>query len=135
MFGYVLKRLLIMVLMIVLVSTMIFFLFRVMPGDPTAFLVDPSITPEARAQMLSRYGLDKGLWDQYLIFMKDLARLEFGSSYFYNRPVLQIIGEKLPEKRVRCNRYLDSDVFRHGAGLPDRRPLWRLDGLEAGVTA
>ncbi len=96
MFGYVLKRLLIMVLMIVLVSTMIFFLFRVMPGDPTAFLVDPSITPEARAQMLSRYGLDKGLWDQYLIFMKDLARLEFGSSYFYNRPVLQIIGEKLP---------------------------------------
>lgn len=96
MFGYVLKRLLIMVLMILLVSTMIFFLFRVMPGDPTAFIVDPSIPPEARAQMLARYGLDKGLGEQYRIFMQDLLRLEFGSSYFYNRPVLQIIGEKLP---------------------------------------
>ncbi len=96
MFGYVLRRLLIMVLMILLVSTMIFFLFRVMPGDPTAFIVDPSIPPEARAQMLARYGLDKGLWDQYLIFMQDLLRLDFGSSYFYNRPVLEIIGEKLP---------------------------------------
>ncbi len=85
-----------MVLMILLVSTMIFFLFRVMPGDPTAFIVDPSIPPEARAQMLARYGLDKGLWDQYLIFMQDLLRLDFGSSYFYNRPVLEIIGEKLP---------------------------------------
>ncbi len=67
-----------------------------MPGDPTAFIVDPSIPPEARAQMLARYGLDKGLWDQYLIFMQDLLRLDFGSSYFYNRPVLEIIGEKLP---------------------------------------
>ena len=46
--------------------------------------------------MLARYGLDKGLWDQYLIFMQDLLRLDFGSSYFYNRPVLEIIGEKLP---------------------------------------
>lgn len=96
MFGYVTKRLLIMVLMILLVSTMIFFLFRVMPGDPTAFLVDPSIPPEARANMLARYGLDKSLWTQYTIFIKDLVRLDFGSSYFYNRPVLEIIGEKLP---------------------------------------
>lgn len=96
MISYVLKRLLIMLLMILLVSTMIFFLFRVMPGDPTAYIIDPSIPPEARAQLLSRYGLDKGLWTQYTIFMKDLVRLEFGNSYFYNRPVLGLIGEKLP---------------------------------------
>lgn len=96
MFSYVFKRLMIMLLMILLVSTMIFFLFRVMPGDPTAYIIDPSIPPEARAQLLSRYGLDKGLWTQYTIFMKDLVRLDFGSSYFYNRPVLELIGEKLP---------------------------------------
>ncbi len=96
MFSYILKRLFIMVLMILLVSTMIFFLFRVMPGDPSAFLVDPSIPPEARANMLARYGLDKSLGVQYGIFMKDLIRLDFGNSYFYNRSVLEIIGEKLP---------------------------------------
>lgn len=96
MIGYVTKRVLIMVLMILLVATMIFFLFRVMPGDPTAFLIDPSIPPEARANLLARYGLDRDLGTQYRIFMGDLLRLDFGSSYFYNRPVLQLIGEKLP---------------------------------------
>ncbi len=95
MIKYTLKRLSIMLLMILLVSTMIFFLFRVMPGDPTAYIIDPSIPPEARASLLERYGLTGSLWDQYKIFVKDLIRLDFGSSYFYNRPVIEIIGEKL----------------------------------------
>jgi len=84
-----------MLLMIFLVSTMIFFLFRTMPGDPTAFVVDPSIPSEAREQLLERYGLNDSLWVQYQVFIKDLVRLDFGDSFFYNRPAMEIIGEKL----------------------------------------
>lgn len=82
--------------MILLVSTMIFLMFRIMPGDPTASMVDPSIPKEARQALLERYGLHESLWKQYTIFMKDLVRLDFGSSYFYTQPVLKVIKDRLP---------------------------------------
>lgn len=84
-----------MLLMILMVATMIFLMFRLMPGDPTAFVVDPSIPQAAREQLLDRYGLNDSLWVQYQIFMKDLLVLDFGDSYFYNRPAVGIIQEKL----------------------------------------
>ncbi len=93
---FVAKRLATMILMLLLVATMIFLMFRTMPGDPTASMVDPSIPREARQALLERYGLHESLWTQYRIFMADLVRLDFGSSYFYNRPVLEVIGERLP---------------------------------------
>lgn len=93
---YIIRRTLIILLMLFLVSTMIFLLFRTMPGDPTASMVDPSIPREARQALLERYGLHESLWKQYTIYMKDLVRLDFGTSYFYNRPVLEMIGTRLP---------------------------------------
>lgn len=96
MLKYVLKRIVIMIVMILLVSTTIFFLFRAMPGDPTAFLVDPSMPKEARDLALERYGLNESKFVQYQIFIKDLVRLDFGDSFFYGRPVLDIISERIP---------------------------------------
>ncbi len=96
MLGYIIRRLLIMVLMLFLVATMIFLMFRTMPGDPTASMVDPSIPSEARQALLERYGLHENLWTQYKIYVSDLARLDFGSSYYYNRPVVQVIQSRLP---------------------------------------
>lgn len=85
-----------MLAMLMLVSTMIFFLFRAMPGDATAFIVDPSMPPEARELMAERYGLNDSKWVQYTIFMKDLVRLDFGNSFFYGRPVTDLIKERMP---------------------------------------
>ena len=85
-----------MVVTLFLVASMIFLLFRTMPGDPTASMVDPSIPREARQALLERYGLHESLWTQYQIFAKDIVRLDFGNSYFYNRPVLAVIGTRLP---------------------------------------
>ncbi len=96
MVGYFLKRLTIIILMLLLVSSTIFLMFRTMPGDPTASMADPSIPKEAREALLERYGLNESLWVQYKIFIKDLVRLDFGNSYFYNQPVLKIIWSRLP---------------------------------------
>lgn len=96
MIKYTAKRIAIMLVLIMLVSTMIFFLFRAMPGDPTAFIVDPSMPKEARDLALERYGLNDSKWTQYTIFVKDLLRLDFGNSFFYGKPVIKIIGERLP---------------------------------------
>lgn len=96
MLKYIFKRIMIMLVMIVLVSTMLFFLFRMMPGDPTSFIIDPSMPPEARELVKERYGLNKSKFVQYTIFIKDLARLEFGDSFFYGRKVIDIIAERIP---------------------------------------
>lgn len=96
MFKYIARRVAIMLVMIILISTMIFFLFRAMPGDPTAFIVDPSMSKEARELVLERYGLNDSKWKQYTIFMKDLVKFDFGNSFFYGKPVIKIIGERLP---------------------------------------
>ncbi|ABR49458.1 binding-protein-dependent transport systems inner membrane component [Alkaliphilus metalliredigens QYMF] len=96
MLKYIARRVGIMTVMILLIATMIFFLFRAMPGDATAYIVDPSMPPEAREIARERYGFNDSKWVQYTIFMKDLVRLDFGNSYFYGRPVMSLIGERLP---------------------------------------
>jgi len=80
---------------LLLVATIIFLMFRLMPGDPTAALIDPNIPTEAREQMMEEYGLNDSLFKQYTVFMTDLFKLDFGNSFFYKRGVLDILGDKL----------------------------------------
>jgi peptide/nickel transport system permease protein len=91
---FITKRLAIMIGLLFMISTMIFLMFRLMPGDPTAFVIDPSIPQAAREVLMERYGLNESLFVQYRIFMTDLLQLDFGNSYFYNKPALEILGEK-----------------------------------------
>ncbi|MHA6253126.1 ABC transporter permease [Oceanobacillus sp. CAU 1775] len=93
---YILKRTIQMIFVLVIISTIIFLMFRLMPGDPTAALIDPSIPPEAREALAERFGLNESLWVQYLSFMKNLILLDFGISFYYNEPAVTILLEKLP---------------------------------------
>ncbi|MET1128509.1 MAG: ABC transporter permease [Thermoproteota archaeon] len=73
-------------------ATVGFFLFRVMPGDPTAvLLLNPRIPPETRQLLREQLGLDKPLHLQYLYFIKNFFYGEFGYSFHYGRPVVDII--------------------------------------------
>lgn len=94
MLQFIARRLAIMLVLILMVASMIFLMFRLMPGDPTAYVIDPSIPQAAREQLLDRYGLNDSLWVQYRIFMTDLLQFDFGNSYFYNKPALEVLGEK-----------------------------------------
>lgn len=114
MFNYIVRRLLITIIMILLVASMLFVLFRAMPGDATAFAIDPSLPPEARQAMRERLGLDKSYFEQYTIYMRDLLRLEFGRSYFYNRPAIEVIAEKLPATLILM---LTAMVFAYVVGI------------------
>lgn len=92
-----------------------FFLFRAMPGDPARQDKNPNISSEARAAVRVRFGLDKPvincievlnpirfgscgvnpLETQFFIYVKNLLRGEFGQSYYYNRPVSDVLWERL----------------------------------------
>jgi len=79
-----------------IILTLLFILFRVAPGDPASMVVDPQMTPEDVEAIRTLFGLDKPLYHQYFCYLKNFFQGEFGSSFYYGKPVINIIGEKLP---------------------------------------
>jgi len=89
-----------LVLVLWAVTTLTFLLFRLMPGDPTLNFLSPSFTDETRTALLHSFGLDKPLWQQYLIYLGQLARGDFGMSFLQNEPVSRILWAALPNTIV-----------------------------------
>ena len=85
--------------LILLAVALNFFLPRAMPGSPLAYLAGEDVgmlSPEQRQEVLSRHGLDLPVGRQFLLFLSNLARGDFGHSYQRGRPVSDIIAERLP---------------------------------------
>lgn len=78
------------------VATALFLLFRMMPGDPTAYVVSPEMTPEVRQQIIASYGLNDPLWVQYLQYIQNLMMFDLGRSFHRNAPVGDIVLSYLP---------------------------------------
>lgn len=82
-------------LVVLVVSTLTFFLLRVLPGGP--FDIEKKLPPQIRKNIEEKYRLDQPLWEQYAKYLGDLARGDFGPSYKYvDRTVGDIIQETLP---------------------------------------
>lgn len=82
---------------ILVVITFNFFLFRIMPGDPIRILVrNPKMSEAALEQVRHQFGLDQPLLTQFLYYVRDLFTGNFGNSFNYRQPVLDIIMERLP---------------------------------------
>jgi len=92
---YIIGKLIEIAFIFFIILTMLFFLFRLSPGDPISKVVDPMLTPEDMAHMISQMGLDKPMWEQYLIYVKNFFTGSFGVSFHYGEPVSQIIKERL----------------------------------------
>jgi peptide/nickel transport system permease protein len=85
-----------LLLVLWVVTTLTFFLFRLMPGDPSLNFLSPNFTEETRAALLHGFGLDKPLWQQYLLYFGQLLHGDFGRSFLQNAPVSQILWDALP---------------------------------------
>lgn len=97
MVKYILKRTAWAFLTLLAVVTVTFFLMRSIPGDPLAGMAR-ALPEETKAAFMAKYGLDKPLFDQYLIYMKGLlTEFDLGESLRYaGRPVLRTITETSP---------------------------------------
>jgi len=89
-------RLLQALLVLLVIVTVLFLIFRLAPGNPLAAYVDTNFTEEQQNELLDRFGLDKPLGIQYLIYLKNLALGDFGDSFLHRRPVIEMITEVLP---------------------------------------
>ena len=70
------------------VTTILFFMFRLMPGTPLAAFINENLNADQQQAMLEQFGLDKPMWQQYFIYLGNLLQGEFGLSFFQRRPVL-----------------------------------------------
>jgi peptide/nickel transport system permease protein len=93
--SYLLKRLLMAVPTILGVTILVFFLIHLVPGDPAATLLGPRATPVLVAALHHTWGLDKPLWQQYLLFMDRLIRGDLGTSFFYGLPATTLIASRM----------------------------------------
>jgi ABC-type dipeptide/oligopeptide/nickel transport system permease component len=90
--DYVIKRAGFAVLTIFMAITVNFFLFRVLPGNAVTDLSRvPHATPALRHALEVEFGLDKPKWQQYLIYLKELAHGRMGISYAYQQPVTTLL--------------------------------------------
>ena len=78
-----------------LTVTIIFFMFRVIPSNPVSMLIDSQISPEDRQAILAEWGFDKPLYIQYLRYVRNLLAGAFGISFYYRKPVFDVLAETL----------------------------------------
>lgn len=82
------------------VVTILFLMFRLMPGNPMAAYIDPTFTEEQQQALMAQFGLDKPLWEQYLIYLGNLLQGELGQSFRYREPVAERILTLLPNTLI-----------------------------------
>ena len=95
MIRYIIKRILQTVLVLFLVMTLVFVILRVV-GDPTKMMVTPDSTFEDLEKVRHALGLDKSIWQQYVEYVTNILHGDFGDSYYFQRPVLDLLQERLP---------------------------------------
>lgn len=93
--GFVIQRLLQAVLVMLAMSVLVFIGVYAI-GNPIDVLINQDAPQDIRLATIQRYGLDRPLWEQYLIFLGNLLRGDFGRSFVFNLPVLDLILSRLP---------------------------------------
>ena len=96
MLRYAARRLGLAGLILVVAVTLMFVMIRAVPGDPATVMLGPRATPEIKAALVERMGLDRPLPVQIAIFYGGLLQGDLGVDVFSNRPVGRIVFEQLP---------------------------------------
>lgn len=94
---YIVKKLLMAVLMVALVSLFVFLLMQLLPGDPARIALGEAASAEALEEYRDRYGLNDPIMVQYFNWISGIVtRWDFGKSVLNNRDVTTYITERLP---------------------------------------
>jgi len=72
-----------------------FFLIHLIPGDPVAAILGNHYNAQTAAALRHSLGLDRPIWDQYLIFLGHVVHGNLGQSIYYEQPVSQVIGDRI----------------------------------------
>lgn len=91
---FLLRRVAFGLLTLFFLASLLFVLFHVLPGDPFSMYFDQGFSQQAIDELMHRFGLDKPWWQQYLLYLRNLLRGDFGMSFQYYKPAIQVVGER-----------------------------------------
>ena len=96
MVRYVIQRLIALVFTFIIITAVVFFVVRSMPGN--VFQPEPGLNPTAMELLMERYHLDRPIPEQFFFFMRDYLRLDFGRSIVLRIgvPIQDLIAERIP---------------------------------------
>jgi peptide/nickel transport system permease protein len=92
---YIARRLVQMIPVVFGITLLLFFMLRLIPGDPASVMLGERATDEAVARINHELGLDQPIYVQYGYFLRDLATLNLGTSIKYQVPVATLLGQRL----------------------------------------
>jgi peptide/nickel transport system permease protein len=92
--GYILKRLLSAIPVLLGITLIVFLIMALIPGDPATAILGSYATPENVAKLNQDLGLDAPIWQRYFIWLGNMLQGDFGRSFALNRPVLDEILER-----------------------------------------
>jgi peptide/nickel transport system permease protein len=93
---FLLRRCLLVVPSLLGLLVVTFLLIHAVPSDPAVSMLGEGATPEQIARLRTQYGLDRPLWEQFVVYLGKVAHLDFGESAFSHRPVAIDILQRLP---------------------------------------
>ena len=92
--GYILKRLISAIPVIIGLSVIVFGIMALIPGDPALAILGSYATPENVARINRELGLDRPVWEQYFVWVGNMVQGDFGRSFILNRPVIDEVLER-----------------------------------------
>jgi peptide/nickel transport system permease protein len=90
---YVLKRLLGAIPTLIIASLLVFAFIHLIPGDPASVMLGDMADAEEIEALRRELGLDRPIWEQYLLWVSNVLQGDFGTSIYFQEPVLRVIGE------------------------------------------
>ena len=124
---FLLRRTLQALVVVAVVATLTFLLIHLAPGDPFSSLDDPRVSEAVRRRWRAQLGLDRPLHEQYLRYLGNVARGEFGWSVSHNQPVGEVLARALPHTVALMGAALALSFLAGGAlGIAQavRRGTW-----------
>lgn len=94
--GFIFGRLRGALVIVFGVSLLVFAIARALPGDPARLALGPAASPEQVQTLRLQMGLDRPFFEQYWVFLKGAAKLDFGVSLYTSRPVAQDLARAFP---------------------------------------
>src|SRR5678815_1242021 len=95
MLAYIAKRLLATIPVMAVVAVFVFALLRLTPGDPAAIIAGSAATSQDVANIRLKLGLDEPIVTQFFVWIGNMARGDFGESFFFKRTVASLVGDRL----------------------------------------
>jgi len=114
MLAYILRRLISSIVLLLVMSLLVFVGVYAI-GNPVDLLISPEADQQEIARVITALGLDKPLWEQYLIFLKAALSGDLGRSFAFNTPAIELVLQRVP---ATMELALTAMLIAIGLGIP-----------------